>query len=354
MLSDDGGMMSQKTHYFKIGLFVIAAVGLAVVGLVVLGAGKWLEKATQVETYFVESVQGLEVGAPVRIRGVRMGSVESIRLAREEYGLSYKKNPSVTFPYKGVVVVRMSVRPSVALNLQEEDMKTAMQEAVDTGFRFRLASQGITGVLYIESDFVDPERYPPMEIVWTPKTPYIPSAPSTTTEIGTELRSVARKFEQLEIDKVMKNLDGMLTTVTQFVSDLQSEHLVGDSKQVLADMRGAIQEARRVLDNPYLTKTLKDSSAAMEDFRRTAADMSHTAKDAREAMAQFPEVMARLNKSARRIDSLLASKGETVDELLENMRSVSEELRYLTKSVEKYPSQVIFGEPPPRTQAVKR
>jgi hypothetical protein len=50
----------------------------------------------------------------------------------------------------------------------------------------------------------------------------------------------------------------------------------------------------------------------------------------------------------------LASKGETIDDLLENLRSVSEELNYLTKAVEHYPSQVLFGEPPAHSRAVKR
>jgi len=40
--------------------------------------------------------------------------------------------------------------------------------------------------------------------------------------------------------------------------------------------------------------------------------------------------------------------------VLENLRSVSEELNYLTKTVEHYPSQVLFGEPPSHSGAVKR
>jgi phospholipid/cholesterol/gamma-HCH transport system substrate-binding protein/paraquat-inducible protein B len=92
----------------------------------------------------------------------------------------------------------------------------------------------------------------------------------------------------------------------------------------------------------------------MADIRRTAADLSYTAKDVRRAMTQLPEITARLNASVRRIDALLAAKGETVDDLLENLRSVSEELNYLTKAVEHYPSQVLFGEPPTRSQAVTR
>jgi ABC-type transporter Mla subunit MlaD len=248
----------------------------------------------------------------------------------------------------------MSVRPSVAAHLKEEDEAMLMKKAVDAGFRFRLASQGITGVLYIESEFLDPERYPPIQIVWTPKTPYIPSAPSTITELGADLRSITKKLEQVDIDKISKDLDVMITSVTRLVNDLQGQQLGQEVKQVMGELRDSVQEARRVLSNPDLSKALKDSSVAMADFRRTAADLSHTAKDMRQAMTQLPEITARLNTSLRRIDALLASKGETIDDLLENLRSVSEELNYLTKTVELYPSQVLFGEPPAHSRAVKR
>lgn len=345
--------MRQQAHYFKIGLFVVGATILAVVGITVLGGGKWFERVTMVETYFNESVQGLEIGAPVRLRGVRMGRVESIRLAREEYNIAF--NPEVgPLPYKGVVVVRMSVRLSVAAHFPEKDEEMRIRKAVDAGWRFRLASKGITGVLYIESEFVDPERYPPMEIAWTPNTPYIPSAPSTIMEIGTDLRSITRKLEQVDIEKITKDLDTLLTSVTQLVKDVQAEHLGTDAKQLLADMRGMLQDARRVLDNPYLAKTLKGSAVAMEDFRRTAADLTYTAKDMRMAMAQLPGLVARLNKSVNRVDTLLAEKGEMVGDLLENLQLVSEDLRNITKTIEAYPSQVLFGEPPPRTQMGKR
>jgi phospholipid/cholesterol/gamma-HCH transport system substrate-binding protein/paraquat-inducible protein B len=345
--------MSQQAHYFKIGLFVLGATAIAVAGIIIFGAGKWFEQSAMVETYFFESVQGLEVGAPVRLRGVRVGRVESIKLAREEYGVIFDPKTD-SFPYRGLVVVRMSVRPSVAVHLKEDDEAVLMRKAVDAGFRFRLASQGITGVLYIESEFLDPGRYPPIQIAWTPKTPYIPSAPSTITELGADLRSITRKLEQVDIDKIAKNLDGMITSVTRLVNNFQDDHLGTEIKEVMAEVRGTVQEARRVLGGPDLRKALKDSSAAMADIRRTAADLSYTAKDVRRAMTQLPEITARLNASVRRIDALLAAKGETVDDLLENLRSVSEELNYLTKAVEHYPSQVLFGEPPTRSQAVTR
>jgi len=338
--------MTQQAHYFKIGLFVIGAITLAVVGVIIVGGGKWFEQVWMAETYFTESVQGLEIGAPVRLHGVRVGRVESIRLAREEYNIVFNPETGL-FPYKGVVAVRMSIDPSVIVHTPEKDPRIRIQKAVDAGFRMRLASQGITGVLYIESEFLDPEYYPPMQIAWTPKTSYIPSAPSTITELGTDLRSLARKLDHVEFEKITKDFDAMLASINRLVREVQEEHVVSSAIQLIAEMRGTIQDVHRMLDDPHLAKAFKDSALAMEDIRRTA-------KDARETVSQLPDVMTRLNRSLRRVDTFLASKGESVDELLENLQTVSEELRYLTQAMEKYPSQVLFGEPPSRAQAVKR
>lgn len=344
--------MSAKANFFKIGLFIICAVAIAVVGIVVLGAGKLFERKILVETYFIESVQGLEIGAPVRIRGVRVGKVEAIQLAREEYKMEF--TPENPFPYRGTVVVRMSIRPEAAGHFTDEDMEMRMKKASDAGFRVRLASQGITGVLYIESEFVDPKRYPPLEIAWTPKTPYIPSAPSTITELGTVVKAIAEKLDQVEFEKISKDFNATLTSVTQLVKEMQDEHLGTEAKHVMADLQWAIQQARRVFDNPDLKKALQDSAMATGDIKRAAADLSQTAKNMRVAMEQLPDLMARTGRSLRRVDAIISAKGEDVEELLENLRTVSEELRHLTKTVEQYPSQVLLGDPPPRTQAVKR
>src|SRR4029079_17691337 len=99
----------------------------------------------------IESIHATETALTVRLRGVVVGRVESIRLAREEYGVFFDPKTD-SFPYRGLVLVRMSVRPSVAAHLREEDETELMKKAVDAGFRFRLASQGITGVLYLESE----------------------------------------------------------------------------------------------------------------------------------------------------------------------------------------------------------
>jgi ABC-type transporter Mla subunit MlaD len=67
-----------KLSYFKIGLFVISASVLAIIGILVLGAGALFQRTALVETYIEESVQGLDIGSPMKFRGVQVGKVEEI------------------------------------------------------------------------------------------------------------------------------------------------------------------------------------------------------------------------------------------------------------------------------------
>ena len=72
--------MAVGTNRWKLGLFVILGTGLAIAALVVFGAQHWNERTVPYFAYFDESVQGLDVGSPVKFKGVEIGSVKSIQL----------------------------------------------------------------------------------------------------------------------------------------------------------------------------------------------------------------------------------------------------------------------------------
>src|SRR6185369_1409630 len=133
--------MKQTTNHFLIGLFVIVGSVLIVVGVILLGAGSGLRKSVLIETCFVESVQGLEVGSPMRLRGVKIGEVQEITFANRVY------------PTRHVYAL---VRVAVATGpLGAEDLtkaKSAIDELITEGLRVRLAPLGITGTLYLESE----------------------------------------------------------------------------------------------------------------------------------------------------------------------------------------------------------
>ena len=65
--------MSQESHYFRVGLFVLLGAALAVGAMLLIGGGNFFSQPTRGETVFAESVQGLEIGSTVKFRGVRIG-----------------------------------------------------------------------------------------------------------------------------------------------------------------------------------------------------------------------------------------------------------------------------------------
>ena len=77
--------MSQKANYFKLGLFVIGAVAAGVAVLLIIGTGRWLKPRAVMETYFNESVQGLDIGSKMKYRGVVIGEVTRISFIYVKY-----------------------------------------------------------------------------------------------------------------------------------------------------------------------------------------------------------------------------------------------------------------------------
>ena len=75
--------MSQRMNYYKIGLFVISSIVIISIFIIVLGAGNLFQKNLFLETYFDESIQGLDVGSIVKFRGVKIGTVKEITFVQD-------------------------------------------------------------------------------------------------------------------------------------------------------------------------------------------------------------------------------------------------------------------------------
>src|SRR5437660_4018538 len=72
--------MPKRPSSAAIGMFVIGSIVLAVSALAVLGSGTLFKKSHKFICFFRGSLNGLNVGAPVKVRGVQIGSVAEIRL----------------------------------------------------------------------------------------------------------------------------------------------------------------------------------------------------------------------------------------------------------------------------------
>jgi phospholipid/cholesterol/gamma-HCH transport system substrate-binding protein/paraquat-inducible protein B len=339
--------MTAKAHYFRIGLFIILGVLLTVVGIVVLKAGSLFEKREIMETYFDESVQGLEVGAPIKHRGVKVGTVKKIGFVRNIYRDQLTTEDRIRFG--SYVVVRVAVH-EVFPGLKGDEMETALKAAIDEGLRIRLATQGITGVVHLEADQVDPREYPPLPVAWTPEYFYIPSAPSPIKVIGDTINNIAKDLDQANFHKVTADLDELLRSTKQLIDETHMAQLSRQAAETLTEFQETVRDAKRLLANPEIKRILADAAAAAGSAKRTVAEVGETTRRLSQASETLPATLARLERTLRRVDRLVEMKDQDLAQTIENLRQISENVRDLTNEVKRYPSLLAFGDPPPRKE----
>ncbi len=349
-----------KLSYFKIGLFVISATIIGVLGIVVLGAGTLLQKKTWMETYIDESVQGLDIGSPVKFRGVPIGKVEQISLTSVEYATK-----------RSYVLVRIGLSGEI-VKVPLSDAGTALTTAIEKGLRVRLASQGLTGTAYIEADYLDPARNPALEIDWHPKYPYVPSSLSRITQLSDAVEKIFRGVENIDLERLVQGLEKSLTTITSVAEGANFEKLGNQANLFLAEVRDTNQQLKALIGSQELKSAFADGAAVansareiidgaekplkqlLTDLPRATESVHRLAERLDSVSADLPESSAQLRQTLRRLNRMLAGQQQEIQSTIDNIRAISENVKELTEDSKRFPSQTIFGAPPAPAGAMSR
>jgi ABC-type transporter Mla subunit MlaD len=331
-------------------VFILSATALALGGIIALGAGKLFEHPILMETFIEESVQGLEVGSPIKFRGVKIGTVKQIDFVGHRY--QSQVDEKQLSPYAHYVVVVGAIRRTPD-ELSEEQRAEKRKQDYAAGLRVRLASQGITGVLYLEADFLNPQQYPPLEVPWETKAIYVPSAPSTITLVGQALGNIAKDLSQANVHQIAEHFDTLVLATTRLANQANMEELSVRAGEVLTELQGTLHDTHRLVNGAEVKTILSDAAATAGEARQFLSDLSPAARHIRTAAETLPATIARVDKGVRRLDVLLSNKSQDMEEIVENLRVVSENLRELTKNAKRYPSYVLFGEPPAHVNSRK-
>lgn len=305
-----------KTSYFKIGAFVLGAATLGVLGIIVFGAGKLYRAKVMAETYINESVQGLTVGSLVKRRGVEIGTVEDITFVPQVYDLD-PSDPNY-FQYARYVYIKIGLYKDILEAEGKgrfEDPRVALENEVVNGLTLQLTPLGLTGVAYLEADYLDPEDVPALKIAWLPETTYIPSTPGTFAQITQTLHKLAKEIKEIDIKAVE-----------------------GDVKALLQSMLGATEEVNAILKRP--------------DIKEILANLRETTKNVNVASAELPDTVAQAKRTLRRVNNVVSNQQQNFEVIVDDIRLISESLKEVTGDAERYPSYLLFGEPPPRSQLV--
>ena len=291
---------NSNPNYFRLGLFVLAAISALLAIILIFGSGQLFKKSFMVETYVKQSVTGLDAGAAVRFRGVKIGQVTSIGLSGDMYE---KDIPMIQ--KQEYVVVRMQIFGDA---IEKDHLETFIKD----NLRARIRSMGITGVNYVELDFYPKsDQSYTLKYPWHSEYPVVPSMPNQADEIISGIQKLIGALNGLDVDGTQKKFDALLGNLNKLMA--------GDGK-----------------DNAGLINSVKDLNVLMDRIAKV------TDKDQLNILMR--ELIATMVSLRQTVTSV---QGDTTA-TLENLRQASEQLNEFTRVASQSPSTLIWGEPPAR------
>jgi paraquat-inducible protein B len=320
--------MNKKVSPTLIGAFVVGALALAVIALLMFGSGRLFRNTREFILYFDSSVNGLRVGAPVKFRGVEIGSVKNILLQVE-------KNMRV----EGIpVIIEIDLEKLTRRGASGDvvmDPK-AFEEAIDRGLRAQLALESfVTGVRYIGFDVFpgSPARFVQAE---GSKYQEIPTIPTT--------------FERTE-DAVVQILAKLSEIDFKGLAESAGQTIDGVNKLVNApELRAALQSLEKTM--PKLDEAvvnIKQAAATIDGSVKTLSDdLGKTSTAARRALAKAEDTMKEAEATMTSVRAVLDPDSPTFYELTRSLKEVAaaaRSLRLLASYVERNPRALVFGKP---------
>ena len=322
--------MSARANPTLIGGFVLGGVLLAVIAVVVFGSGRLFRDTRTFISFFDGSLSGLDIGAPVRFRGIDVGAVTDILLDL----------PSVD---RDVSDLRIAVLYEIDRERVESrgaaarlDDPLDIDALLDLGIRAELSTESlVTGRKYIALD-LDPEN--PIEAVPVAGTPF-PEIPT----VSTGLERIQEEVYDIIAELGAVQLDALVNVATEAFREIGA---LAASPELSAAVEGLPETVDR------LNSTVGDLQALLV---RVDSSLTPMSEGVRRTTEQATSTMQQLETTLQGVDAVMNGVGGVLEpaspvlvqfeRAMIDLSSASRALRDLADYLERNPSALIRGRP---------
>lgn len=343
--------MKKRGNATLIGAFVVIGITLVIGTVIAAGGGKFFVRKERVVMHFSGSIYGLQVGAPVVFRGVRLGTVSSVGLVYDRASDDFK------------IPVMADLEPDAIRGLggllqaegRNEDAPI-LPALVSRGLRAQLAMQSLlTGQLYVDLD-LRPQQ---------PAQLRSPSGEQREMEIpttATAIQNLKNQIDGMDLRRLIEDVSAIASSARAVVAGPQLKQTLDNVVAITADLRRMADqlEARigPLADNA--TVTLNDArraadkvGSAADGVKATATRLGSTAEKADRLLApdsrlvtsieraadQLAQAAAALNQQAGDETGFVHGAGEAMHDVSRAARSVRE----LAETLKRQPDALLRG-----------
>jgi paraquat-inducible protein B len=295
---------------------VVASLAILIVALIVVGAGKMFRRPTRFICMFTGNLNGLKIGAPVKVRGVQIGEVSAIRLRLDpsdgelRSGFNGFRLPVII----DLDQTMLSQRGAKALN------KGGVEDWIKRGMRAQLQTESLlTGLLYIDLDL---HKGTQPNFVLQPGGPYqeIPTVPTDLAQLQEHLMETLDRFEKIDFKGLVNSITDAANSIRSLADSSELRETLQSLKGTVASLNQTIVAARQVLNNANA-----QIGPLVADFRESAAAANKTMEETRATLLRLQQgldpnspLIVHLNQTLESLDQTSRSVGELTDYLQRN------------------------------------
>ena len=309
--------MGKRFSPTLVGGFVLGALGLGIIAIVVLGSGRFFTGKTSYVLYFDRDVNGLRVGAPVKFRGVDIGTVDAVLLSLSGFDTQNKNAaPNVKIP----VVIDIDSKKIESRGAQDDlSDPDVMRHAIALGLRGMLSMQSfVTGVLYVDLDM-----HPGTDAIYSKNTlehqeryegiEEIPVLPTALEQAQETLTRIVEELGKADIPGLIRSLSQTAQGVSNFVNSTDLKGSIDQLGVAAKNLSEASVSIRRLSDNlnrqvgpvaENLTNSAKQAGDALHQMEVTLANVQHTVEPQSPLSYQIVQTLQDLSSAANSVQEL--------------------------------------------------
>jgi len=310
--------MGKRVSPAVIGAFVVASFAILIVALVVVGSGRMFTKPIRFICMFQGNLNGLKVGAPVKVRGVQIGTVAAIELRLlPSHGTLRPGIRGLRLP----VIIDVDRSQLLARGGSGEALETAgFDDLIKQGMRAQLATESLlTGLLYIDLD-LHPNT--PIKYVLEPGGPYreIPTVQTDLAQLQERLTEVLDKFDKIDFQALVVSITDAANSIKTLTGSPELKATLESLKGTIANLNQAVNSARDLINNANAKV-----GPLVTDIRESSEEANKTMKETRAALVSLQQTLDPNSPLAVHLN-------QTLDSLTETSESLGEFTDYLQRN----------------------
>lgn len=327
--------MGKRANPAVVGAFVVGAVVLAVAAVALFGSGRLFRTTYPYVVFFSGDVNGLNVGAPVKLKGVEVGVVSKIMLNVGQSSIVERSPSDIEAQGLSIpVIIELEAEALTDRGAMLTPDPHTIQRMIERGLGAELSMESfVTGVLYVKLD-LDPKSEKRM--VADPAVPYIeiPTQPTRFEEVERKAAMFLSRLDKLDVEGLIDALTETIDGINRLVNLPALSETVELMPETVRKLNTAVDEASQTLAS---VRKLGDDLGDRADG--ALASLTRTADHAGEALVTARATLASVNEVLDPESPAFYQFSRSLEDLAAATRAI----RRLAEDLERNPSSLLRG-----------